>query len=246
MKILVCISKVPDTTAKISFKDNGTKFNEDKVQFIINPYDDWYALVKAVELREAYDGSLTILNVGPFENDGFIRRALAIGGDEGVRIDIEPQDAFQTAENIANYVKDKGFDLVLTGKETIDFNGGVVGGFIAAMTGMSYVSFASKLEAHGNTLRIEREIEGEVETVELQMPCVVSAQKGMAEARIPSMRGIVASKSKQIHVVAATSAVPEVQIVQFTLPPAKGSCKMIPADHPEQLIELLHNEAKVI
>lgn len=246
MKILVCISKVPDTTAKISFKDNGTKFNEDKVQFIINPYDEWYALVRAIELKESNGGTVTIINVGPIENEQYIRKALALGADDAVRIDMDPQDAFQTAENIANYAKSNSYDLILTGKETIDYNGGVVGGFIAAIADLPYVSFASKLEMQGNTLRIEREIEGVVEIVELEMPCVVSAQKGMAEARIPNMRGILASKTKPLQVVAANPVTAEVQSVQFTLPPAKESCKMISAENPEELIDLLHNEAKVI
>lgn len=246
MKILVCISKVPDTTAKISFKDNGTKFNEDKVQFIINPYDEWYALVRAIELKESNGGTVTVINVGPIENEQYIRKALALGADDAVRIDMDPQDAFQTAENIANYAKSNSYDLILTGKETIDYNGGVVGGFIAAIADLPYVSFASKLEMQGNTLRIEREIEGVVEIVELEMPCVVSAQKGMAEARIPNMRGILASKTKPLQVVAANPVTAEVQSVQFTLPPAKESCKMISAENPEELIDLLHNEAKVI
>ncbi len=246
MKILVCISKVPDTTAKISFKDNGTKFNEDKVQFIINPYDEWYALVRAIELKESNGGTVTVVNVGPVENEQYIRKALALGADDAVRIDVDPQDAFQTAENIANYAKSNSFDLILTGKETIDYNGGVVGGFIAAFADLPYVSFASKLEMQNNTLHIEREIEGVVEIVELEMPCVISAQKGMAEARIPNMRGILASKTKPLQVMAANAVSPEVQSVHFTLPPAKESCKMISAENPEELITLLHNEAKVI
>lgn len=246
MKILVCISKVPDTTAKISFKDNGTKFNEDKVQFIINPYDEWYALVRAIELKESNGGTVTVINVGGVENEQYIRKALALGADDAVRIDVDPQDAFQTAENIANYAKSNSYDLILTGKETIDYNGGVVGGFIAAIADLSYVSFASKLEMQGNKLHIEREIEGVVEIVELEMPCVISAQKGMAEARIPNMRGILASKTKPLQVVAANAVSAEVQFVQFTLPPAKESCKMISAENPEELIDLLHNEAKVI
>ncbi|HET8964479.1 MAG TPA: electron transfer flavoprotein subunit beta/FixA family protein, partial [Chitinophagales bacterium] len=208
--------------------------------------DEWYALVRAIELKESNGGTVTVINVGPIENEQYIRKALALGADDAVRIDVDPQDAFQTAENIANYAKSNSYDLILTGKETIDYNGGVVGGFIAAIADLPYVSFASKLEMQGNTLHIEREIEGVVEIVELEMPCVVSAQKGMAEARIPNMRGILASKTKPLQVVAANSVSAAVQSVQFNLPPAKESCKMISAENPEELIDLLHNEAKVI
>lgn len=246
MKFLVCISKVPDTTAKISFTDNNTKFNEDKVQFIINPYDEWYGLVRALEIKETSGGSVTVINVGNADNEQIIRKALALGADDAVRINTDPLDASQVAEHIANYAKTNGFDIIFTGKETIDHNGGVVGGFIAAYLDLPYVSFASKLDVNGSTLSVERNIEGGVEIVELQAPCVISAQKGMAEARIPNMRGILSAKTKPLQVVEVSENKAGVLSVNFSLPPAKENCKMIPADHPEQLIELLHNEAKVI
>jgi electron transfer flavoprotein beta subunit len=246
MKILVCISKVPDTTAKISFTDNNTKFNEDKVSFIINPYDEWYALVRALELKEAGGGTVTVINAGPAQNEQVIRKALALGADDAIRIDMEPLDAFQVAAEIAEVAKDGGYDLIMTGKETIDYNGGVLGGILAELMDMAYVSMASKLDVADNKLTIEREIEGMKEIVEASMPCVVSAQKGMAEARIPNMRGIMASKSKPVNVVAPSGKSPRSTVESFTLPPAKGDCKLVSPDNVGELVDLLRNEAKVI
>lgn len=246
MKILVCISKVPDTTTKISFTENNTKFNEDKVQFIINPYDEWYALVRALEIKESIGGTVTIIHVGKADSEQIIRKALALGADDAVRIDAEPLDAFFVATEISQYAKSQNYDLILTGKETIDYNGGITGGFIAAMLDLSFVSLASKLDVEGNTLKIEREIEGIKEIVSVNLPCVVSAQKGMAEARIPNMRGILASKTKPVAVISPSGTEQQIKSNIFQLPPEKGACKMIQADTPEKLIEALHLEAKVI
>ncbi len=246
MKILVCISKAPDTTTKIAFTENNTKFNEAGVQFIINPYDEWYALVRALELKEALGGTVTIINVGKADNEQIIRKALALGADDAVRVDADPQDAFQVAAEIASYAKSENFDLILAGKETIDYNGGVVGGMLAELLNLPYVSLASKLDADGSNLKIEREIEGMKETVLVAMPCVVSAQKGMAEARIPNMRGILASKTKPVKIISPAITEVKAKMIAFTLPPEKGNVKLIPVDNPEMLVDLLHNEAKVI
>jgi electron transfer flavoprotein beta subunit len=244
MKILVCISKVPDTTTKIAFTDNNTKFNADKVQFIINPYDEWYALVRALELKETAGGTVTVINVGLADNEQIIRKALALGADDAVRIDIDPADAYVTAAEIAAYAKNENFDILFTGKETIDHNGGVVGGMIAAILDLPYVSLASKLDVEGNGLRIERETEGMKEVIKVGMPCLISAQKGMAEARIPNMRGILASKTKPVKVIAATAGA-KVETIVFELPPEKGACKMFSPENVAGLAEALHNEAKV-
>lgn len=246
MKIIVCISKAPDTTSKIAFTDGNSKFDENGVQFIVNPYDEWYALVRALELKEANGGSVTVLNVGDASNDAIIRKALAIGADDAVRIDTPTQDALFVAKQIANYVKENNADMVLFGKETIDYNGSQVGGMVAAILDMPYVSLASKLEMNGTTATIEREIEGGVEVVETSTPFVLSAAKGMAEARIPNMRGIMAARTKPLNVVAATDAPSATEIKSFSLPPAKTGCKYVDADNVEQLIDLLHNEAKAI
>ncbi len=249
MKILVCISKVPDTTSKINFTDNDTKFDTNNVQWIINPYDEWYALVRGIELKEAKggDSKVVVVHVGPKENEAIIRKALAIGADEAVRIDMEPQDTYSTAFQIAEYARNENFDLILTGKETIDYNGAAVAGMLAGMLDLPFVSFAAKLDLKDeSTAVLRREIEGGEEEVEATLPLVVSAQKGMAEARIPSMRGIMQARSKPLTVLEAKDAPVLTSIVKYEKPPAKSGCKYIDPEHPEELIELLHNEAKVI
>jgi electron transfer flavoprotein beta subunit len=246
MKILVCISKVPDTTSKISFTDNNTKFVEAGVQFIINPYDEWYALVRALEIKESLGGTVTVINAGKTENEQIIRKALALGADDAVRIDLDAKDAYQVAASIAEHAKNENYDIILTGKETIDYNGGMLGGMLAEMLDLPYISMASKLDIENNSLKIEREGEGTKEIVIAQMPCVVSAQKGMAEARIPNMRGILASKSKPIKVISSVTTEVSATVKSFSLPPEKGRVIIIPSEKIEELVELLHNEAKVI
>ncbi len=246
MKILVCISKVPDTTSKISFVDNNTKFNEDKIQFIVNPYDEWYALVRALEMKEAGGGSVTIISVGGADYDPIIRKALAIGADEAVRIDTDPKDAYSTAKQISAYAADKGFDLILLGKETINYNGAQVGGMLAEMLEMPYVSIASKVDLAGGMATVEVDVPAGKDVLEGPLPMVISCAKGVAEQRIPNMRGIMAARTKPLHVVAPVDAAPLVQVTSYGLPSEKGAVKMIDPDQMEQLVELLHNEAKVI
>ena len=246
MKILVCISKAPDTTSKIAFTDNNTAFDKNGVQFIINPYDEWYALVRGLELKEANGGSVTILNVGGADNDPTIRKALAIGADDAVRINMEPTDALGVAKQIADYAKENAFDMVLCGKETIDYNGSQVGGMVAAFLDQPFVSNASKLDMVGNTATIERDIQGGKEIIEVDTPFVLSAAKGMAEARIPNMRGIMAARTKPLQVVEPSAFENTTEVASYELPPAKGACKMVSADNPAELLELLRNEAKII
>jgi electron transfer flavoprotein beta subunit len=247
MKILVCISKTPDTTAKIAFTDNNTKFVEAGVQWIINPYDEWYALVRALELKEK-DAStvLHLINVGGADSEPIIRKALALGGDEAIRVNSDTRDSFYVASQIAEVAKSGGYDLVFTGKETIDYNGSSIGGMVAELLDMPYVSLAVKFELSGNTATITREIEGGEETCEVSLPVVVSAQKGMAEARIPNMRGIMAARTKPLKVVEPAATDTLTNVVSFELPPAKAGVKLVPADQPEELVRLLHEEARVI
>jgi len=245
MNILVCISKVPDTTSKISFTANNTQFNEDKVQFIVNPYDEWYALVRALELKESLGGNVTIITVGESDVEAIIRKALAIGADNAVRINMKPEDAFSVAEAIADYAKSKGFDLILTGKETIDYNGSEVGGMIAELLELPFVSLANKLAVENGKAKTEIDIEGGVEIISANLPLVVSAAKGMAEQRIPNMRGIMAARTKPIEVIEG-KANPLVAIKEFTLPKPKEAVKLLSADQMDELVELLHKEAKVI
>jgi len=246
MKILVCISKSPDTTSKIAFTDGDTKFDENGVQYIVNPYDEWYALVRALEMKEANGGSVTIITVGPAADDAIMRKALAIGADDAVRIDTEPTDAYFTAMQIAEYAKANGFDLVMTGKETINYNGSQVGGMIAEAMDSTFVSLASKLEVSGSTATLDIEIVGGVQTVEISLPAVISCAKGMAEQRIPNMRGIMAARTKPLNVVAPASIDALTSFTSYSLPPAKSEVKMIDPENMEELVELLHNEAKVI
>ena len=247
MKILVCISKTPDTTAKIAFTDNNTKFAEAGVQWIINPYDELYALVRALELKEA-DASTVIhlVTVGMADADPVIRKALALGGDEAIRINIDPAEPYLVASQIAEVAKQGGYDLVLTGKETIDYNNGSVGGMLAELLDMPYIALATNFQLAGTTATIKREIEGGEETVEVTLPVVVSCQKGMAEARIPNMRGIMAARTKPLKVVEPTTTESLTTVAEFGLPPAKAGVKLIAPDDVNELVRLLHEEARVI
>jgi electron transfer flavoprotein beta subunit len=247
MKILVCISKAPDTTSKIAFTDNNSKFDENGVQYIVNPYDEWYALVRALEIKEASGaGQVTIISVGGADAEPIIRKALAIGADDAVRVDASDSDSLYVASQIAHYAKANGFDAVFCGKETINYNGSAVGGMVAELLDWPFVSLASKLTLEGNTAVIEREFPGGEEVVEVNTPFVLSAAKGLAEQRIPNMRGIMAARTKPLQVVPAVDAPSHTRITGYSLPPAKGACKFIPADQAGELIRLLHEEAKAI
>ena len=246
MKILVCVSKVPDTTTKISFTDGGKQFNTAGVQYIMNPYDEWYALVRALELTEASGGTVTLINVGSAENDAIIRKGLAIGATDAIRVDAEPGSSYQVAAQIAGVAKSEGYDLILTGKETIDYNASEVGAMIAEFLDLPYVSYANQLEMDGNTAVVSRDIEGGTEAVSVSLPLVISAAKGMAEQRIPNMRGIMMAKTKPIKVVPPTASNDPAVVVQYELPPAKSSVKLIDPDNMDELVRLLHEEAKVI
>ena len=246
MKILVCISKAPDTTSKIAFTEQNTKFDENGIQYIINPYDEWYALVRALEIKEAGNADVTIITVGSAADEAIMRKALAIGADNAIRIDADPKDAYFTAVQIANYAKTNAFDLILTGKETINYNGSQVAGMIAEILDFPLISQASKLDIIGTTLSLEREIIGGLQVVEVAMPAVVSCAKGMAEQRIPNMRGIMAARTKPLKVVEPIATNEYTQVIQFELPAPKSGVKLIAPDQVEELVRLLHEEAKVI
>jgi electron transfer flavoprotein beta subunit len=247
MKILVCISKTPDTTAKIAFTDNNTKFDTSGVQWIINPYDEWYALVRAIELKEK-DSSTVIhlVTVGTADADPIIRKALALGGDEAIRVNIESHDSFVIASQIAEVAKTGGYDLVFTGKETIDYNGSSIGGMVAELMGLPYVSLATKFELNGSNATITREIEGGEEVCEASLPLVVSCQKGVAEPRIPNMRGIMTARTRPLKAVEPVAVEALTSVVNFGLPPAKAGVKLVEPDNVEELVRLLREEAKVI
>jgi len=247
MKILVCISKTPDTTSKIAFKNGNTQFDEAGVQWILNPYDEWYALVRALELKEK-DPSIVLhlITVGTADCDPVIRKALALGGDEAIRVNTDSTDSYSIAAQIAAVAKEGGYDLILTGKETIDYNGASVPGFISELLDIPYVSLATKFELNGSVATIDREIEGGEEVNEVALPVVVGCQKGMAEQRIPNMRGIMAARTKPLKVVEPIAVDALSSIVNFELPPAKAGVKLVAADNVAELVRLLHEEAKAI
>jgi electron transfer flavoprotein beta subunit len=246
MKILVCISKTPDTTAKIAFADNNTKFAGDGVQWIINPYDEWYALVRAIELKETNaDTSIHLITVGGADTEPIIRKALALGGDEAIRINADSHDSYYIAAQIASVAKDGHYDIIFTGKETIDYNGSSIGGMVAELLDLPYVSLATKFDLEGSNAVIVRETDGGEETNKVALPVVVSCQKGMAEQRIPNMKGIMGARSKPLKVLEPSAAEALTSISSFDLPPAKAGVKLVSADNPEELVRLLHEEAKV-
>lgn len=245
MKILVCISHVPDTTSRINFTDNNTKFDTTGVQFIIGPYDD-YALARAIELKEAVGATVTVLNVGLADTEPTLRKALAIGADDAIRVNAEPTDSFFVASQIANQAKGVGYDLILMGRESIDYNSGVVHGMVGELLGLPSVSPVMKLDIDGSKAKLSREIEGGKEYLEVNLPFVAGCQEPIAEWKIPNMRGIMSARTKPLKVVEAAAADGGVKLSRFELPPPKGSVKMIPSDNVAQLVALLKNEAKVL
>ncbi len=247
MKILVCISQVPDTTTKIAFSDDNKQFKTDGVTYIINPYDEWYALVRALELKEAgVADTVNMVCVGTQAAEPVIRKALALGGDEAIRINTDSADPYVVAAQIAEYAKSEGYDLVLCGKESIDYNNAAVGAMVAELLDMDYIGFATKLEIADGKATVNREIEGGTETNVAPLPLVVSCQKGMAEARIPNMRGIMAARTKPLNVVEPADIASLTEVDAYELPPAKGSVKLVDPENMDELVSLLHNDAKVI
>lgn len=247
MKILVCVSKTPDTTSKIAFTDGNTKFDEAGVQWIINPYDEWYSLVRAIELKEANPAAtIHLITIGNADAEPIIRKALALGGDEAIRVNTDNSDAYYIAAQIAEIAKQGGYDIIFTGKETIDYNGSSIGGMVAELVDAPYISLATKFDLNGNTATVVREIEGGEETAEVALPVVVSCQKGMAEQRIPNMRGIMAARTKPLKVVEPIAVDALTSIQSFELPPAKAGVKLVAPDNVAELVRLLHEEAKAI
>jgi electron transfer flavoprotein beta subunit len=247
MKILVCISQVPDTSTKIMLKDNDTAVNSQGTTWIINPYDEWYALVRALELKEAGIATdVHLVTVGRADTEAVIRKALALGGDQAVRIDADATDPYQTATYIADYAKSVGYDLILCGKESIDYNNGSTGVMIAELLDADFIGFAENIQVEGTTVTVKREIEGGEETDVVNLPAVIACQKGVAEARIPNMRGIMAARTKPLNVVTPNAVEAVTAILSYEMPPAKAGIKMVSPDNMDELVELLHTEAKVI
>lgn len=246
MKLLVCVSKTPDTTSKISFNSDGSEFNSAGITFIMNPFDEWFALVRALELVEQLGGTVTVINVGDTSNDAIIRKGLAIGAHDAVRINADPKSSLFIAKQIAEYARSESYDIVFAGKESIDFNSSEVGGMIAEFLDLPFISFASNMEMAGNKATINRDIEGGVEILEIETPFVLSAAKGMAEQRIPNMMGIMKAKSKPFKVVEPVDFPDLSTPVKYSIPEGKSGVKLVDPENMDELVRLLHEEAKAI
>lgn len=248
MKILVCISHVPDTTSKINFKDDNTQFDASGVQFVINPYDE-FALTRAMWLKEKQGATVTVVTVGNNTTEPTLRKALAIGADAAIRVNTEATDGFSVAKQLAEVVKTGEFNVVLAGKESIDFNGGMVPGMLASFLDYNFVNACIGLEIDGDTATAEREIDGGKEIIKAGLPIVIAGQKGLVEEkdlRIPNMRGIMMARKKPLTVVEPIDCENATASTAFEKPASKGAVKIVDADNIDELISLLHNEAKVI
>jgi len=246
MKILVCISHVPDTTSKINFADNDTKFDTNGVNFVINPNDE-FGLTRAMWFKEKQGASVHVVNVGGPETEPTLRKALAIGADEAIRIDTPASDGYSVALQLADVAQQGGYDLIIGGRESIDYNGGMVPGMLAKMIGANFVNTCISLEIEGSSATAIREIDGGKETLQTTLPLVIGGQKGLVEEsdlRIPNMRGIMQARSKPLHVKQGVEQSPRSQATTFEKPAPRGAVKLV--DNVDQLIDLLHNEAKVI
>ena len=248
MKILVCLSNVPDTTSKINFTDSDTKFDTNGVQFVINPNDE-FGLTRAMWFKEKQGATVHVVNVGEPNTEPTIRKALAIGADEAIRINSVPKDGFFVARQLAEVVKNGGYDLVIAGRESIDYNGGMVPGILATLLDMNFVNTCIELEIDGNEATATREIDGGKEKIKTSLPLVIGGQKGLVEEsdlRIPNMRGIMMARKKTLNVVEPIDAPNPTENKKFEKPFAKKSVKLVDAGNISELVNLLHNEAKVI
>ena len=248
MKILVCISHVPDTTSKINFTDNDTKFDINGVQFVINPYDE-FSLTRAMWFKEKQDARVTVVNVGNVTTESTLRKALAIGADDAIRVNTEATDGFLVAKQLAEVVKNGKYDLVLAGRESIDYNGQMVPGMLASLVDYNFVNGCINIEIDGTNVSATREIDGGNETLSTSLPLVVAGQKGIVEEkdlRIPNMRGIMMARKKPLKIVEPVVVKNATTIESYEKPAPKGPVKLVDADNVDELINLLHNEAKVI
>jgi electron transfer flavoprotein beta subunit len=242
---LVCINNVPDTTTKITFTDNNTQFNTNGVQFILNPYDE-IALSRAIELTDGGKGTVTVINVGEVSTEATIRKALAIGATDAVRINAKPHDAWYVAYQVAQYAKTNAFDLILTGRESIDYNGSKVAGMLGELLDIPSVSIIKKLDAGDNEATVEREIEGGKEILTIPFPFVAGTAEGVAEPRIPNMRGIMSARTKPLVVVEPVEVKTFSEIISYETPAPRGQVTLVAADDVAKLVNLLHTEARVI
>ena len=248
MKILVCISSVPDTTSKINFTADKSAFDKTGIQWVINPLDE-FALTKAVKLQETQGATVTVINVGDATTEPVIRKSLAIGANDAIRVNVEPKDSYSVAKEISNVAQNGGYDLILCGRESIDYNGGSVPGMVAQLLNQPFVNACVGLEVNGAEANAVREIEGGKETISVKLPAVIAGQKGMVDEKdliIPNMRGIMSARSKPLQVVEPTSSEVKVEGVSYDSVPQRAAVKMVSAENIDELVRLLHEEAKVI
>ncbi len=248
MKILVCISHVPDTTSKINFTDNDTKFDTNGVQFVINPYDE-FVLTRAMWFKEKQGATVTVVNVGSSITEPTLRKALAIGADDAIRVNTIPEDGLSVAKELSAVVKNGGYDLVLAGKESSDYNGQMVPGMLSGLTGFNFINGCVGIEIEGTNVTATREIDGGNESLTTKLPLVVGGQKGIVEEsdlRIPNMRGIMMARKKPLTVIESIHSENATSTESFEKPAPKGAVKLVDANNIDELISLLHNEAKVI
>ena len=248
MKILVCISSVPDTTSKINFTENDTQFDKNGVQFVINPNDE-FGLTRAMWIKEKDNSSIDVINVGLQDTEPILRKTLAIGADKAIRINSDPKDSFQVAKLIADFVSKNNYDLIIAGRESIDFNGNMVPGIISELLGINFITNCVGLDITNNKVTAKREIEGGTETLTFDLPAVIGGQKGLVEEsdlKIPNMRGIMQARQKPLDVIEVDENNINTETIKFYKPQEKGEIKMIDSDNLDELINLLHNEAKVI
>jgi electron transfer flavoprotein beta subunit len=248
MKILVCISHVPDTTSKINFVNGDSEFDTNGVQYVINPNDE-FGLTRAIWFQEQQGATVTVVNVGGPETEPTLRKALAIGANEAIRVNANPADGFYVAKQLAEVIKNGGYDIIIAGKESLDYNGGMVPGMIAGILGYNFLNSCVSLAVEGNNVKAVREIDGGKETVSTTLPLIIGGQKGLVEEkdlRIPNMRGIMTARTKALAIVEPVEANVNTKSVKFEKPAPKSAVKLISADNLDELINLLHNEAKVI
>ena len=248
MNILVCISNVPDTTSKIEFTSDSTAFNIEGVQFIINPYDE-FGLTKAIKLREEHGAKVIVIHLGEASSEPTLRKALAIGADQAIRIDSESKDSFGVARELAEVISEQDFDLIITGRESIDYNNGAVPGMLAAILDLPFVNACTGFKLNGESANMEREIEGGKEFVKASLPLIIAGQKGLVEESdllIPNMRGIMTARTKPLTVVNSNRVADKSKSISFEKPAVKQACKMVEAGKEKELVSLLHQEAKVI
>jgi len=249
MKILVCLSHVPDTTTRVKFADQNTKLDSTGIQWVINPWDE-LSLTRALELKDDPScgiDKVTVAHVGLAATEPTIRKALAIGADDAIRINAAPADAYYVAVQLAAVIKNDPYDIIFCGIESSDYNGSAVGGMLAEFLNLPSISSVSSVTIQNGKVIVHREMDGGKEVVLAPEPFIAIVQKGIArEPRIAAMRGIMMARTKPLKVVEPIDCEPLTEWLSYDLPKPRAACKFVDPENPGQLIGLLQNEAKII